>query len=275
MPDFKEAPYDLGSFDEISHHRGSRAASFLAGFSIGGEADSEYRRYQYECKLSRKVGLHLRPSDYFVPYRTLGLLKSRMEANRDSRLSSNLEPQTGHGKVLFFPPNLLSFRAHTDDRMWPPAHNLQAAPERYSRRRGLPSWSGSDGSPEFSPDDLEKVRILSHVGGEYYHRDARVFASAPVRSKPRRTYDPSRPTPDPEGDYVPMYLANLVTQNPTRWESLKELLEKYGENAGLFDEISIKRLGKRDSEPFQVQVRKIQREAKGPFPESHRCGLWS
>jgi hypothetical protein len=122
-----------------------------------------------------------------------------------------------------------------------------------------------DDSPEFSPDDLEKVRILSHVGVEYYHRDARAFASAPVRSKPKRTYDPSRLTPDPEGDYVPMYLANLVTQNPSKWESLKEHLENYGKNAGLFDEISIKRLGKRDSEPFQLQVRKFSGRLKGPF----------
>ena len=35
VPDFKEAPYDLGSFDEIAHHRGSRggrAETFEAGF---------------------------------------------------------------------------------------------------------------------------------------------------------------------------------------------------------------------------------------------------
>ena len=34
-PDFKEAPYDLGSFDELAHHRGAkggRAEAFEAGF---------------------------------------------------------------------------------------------------------------------------------------------------------------------------------------------------------------------------------------------------
>ena len=34
-PDFKEAPYDLGSFDEIAHYRGGRAGranEFRAGF---------------------------------------------------------------------------------------------------------------------------------------------------------------------------------------------------------------------------------------------------
>ena len=35
VPDFKEGPYDLGSFDEIAHHMGSkggRAEEFSAGF---------------------------------------------------------------------------------------------------------------------------------------------------------------------------------------------------------------------------------------------------
>ncbi len=38
LPDFKESPYDLGSFDEIAHYRsgrGGRASNFRAGFSHG------------------------------------------------------------------------------------------------------------------------------------------------------------------------------------------------------------------------------------------------
>ena len=37
MPDFKEDPYDLGTFDEIAHHRGSRggrADEVVAGFKV-------------------------------------------------------------------------------------------------------------------------------------------------------------------------------------------------------------------------------------------------
>ena len=39
VPDFKEQPYDLGSFDEIAHYRGGaggRADSFEAGFDFDG-----------------------------------------------------------------------------------------------------------------------------------------------------------------------------------------------------------------------------------------------
>lgn len=38
VPDFKEAPYDLGSFEEIAHHRGGRsgrADTFAAEIELG------------------------------------------------------------------------------------------------------------------------------------------------------------------------------------------------------------------------------------------------
>ena len=61
-----------------------------------------------------------------------------------------------------------------------------------------------------------------------------------------------------------MHLAHLSHHDPKRWNRLKEALEDFGKEAGLFDEIDIRHLGKRDSEPFQVQVRKSGRRLKGP-----------
>lgn len=91
---------------------------------------------------------------------------------------------------------------------------------------------------------------------------SQALLSAP---KPRRTYDPSMPAPDPEGDYVPMYLFSLYFQGREEWTVVKEGVENFGKDAGLFDEISIKLLGKRGSEPFQVQVRKFEGKLKGPW----------
>ena len=117
-------------------------------------------------------------------------------------------------------------------------------------------------APPFGAKDGNQLRELafSHLRV----RD-RAFASAPVRSKPRRTYDPARPTPDPEGDYVPMYLADVYSGDRREWRNFKTLLEDYGRESGLFDEISIKRLGNKGSEPFQVQVRKSGGRSKGPW----------
>ena len=124
---------------------------------------------------------------------------------------------------------------------------------------------GSESSP--TDEDWERLQRLSRIFAEvqaFGHRKQRPYASAPVRSKPQRTYDPARPTRNPEGDYVPMYLADMFFQDKRKWNKLKGALEKFGQEAGLFDEISVKSFGRKASEPFQVQVRKFGSKVKGP-----------
>ena len=127
-------------------------------------------------------------------------------------------------------------------------------------------WTALSGSEQPTKEDFEQIdKIPSFpLFGHYGLYKERPYASAPVRSKPRRTYDPARPTRDPEGDYIPMYLSNLYFQNREQWKTLKDALEKFGQDAGLFDEISVKPLGKKETEPFQVQVRKSGKRVKGP-----------
>jgi len=62
-----------------------------------------------------------------------------------------------------------------------------------------------------------------------------------------------------------MYLANIFFHDPDEWSALKVQLEAFGRKSGLFDEIAIRSFGKKDSEPFQVQVRKYARALKGPM----------
>ena len=131
--------------------------------------------------------------------------------------------------------------------------------------KGDAEFEPLDGSPAFRSDDYEALQNIFWFEFPYFER--RPFASAPVRSKPRRTYDPFRPIQDPEGDYVPMYLADLFAQRKSKseWAELKKRLQEFGRAAGLFDEIAIKRLGRRDSEPFQLQIRKSGSKLKGPL----------
>ena len=61
VPDFKEEPYDLGSFDEIAHHRGGRggrAETFEAGFDFTpmnpAEPSWEVGSYRFEVTFGKK-----------------------------------------------------------------------------------------------------------------------------------------------------------------------------------------------------------------------------
>ena len=263
VPDFKEEPYDLGSFDEIAHHRGGRggrADTLEAGFDFTpmnpAEPSREVGSYRFEVTFGKKgtvpfpVRRRLSDSDKKV-WIELGLqqngLWQRRFGTKERAWSRDL-----HLIVV------------GNDQMSPsiPSFSLrERSAERDKERGELVVLRGSRQPSNSDWDLIEQVyqveRILDPIEG-------RPYASAPVRSKPHRTYDPARPTRDPEGDYIPMYLANIHFQNKRQWNNLKDTLEKFGKDAGLFDEISVRQLGKNESEPFQVQVRKFGSRVKGP-----------
>ena len=129
------------------------------------------------------------------------------------------------------------------------------------------SLDDRQGSEPPTDEDWERLQRLSRIFDEvreFGRHTPRPYASAPVRSKPQRTYDPARPTRDPEGDYIPMYLADVFFQDKREWNYFKGALEKFGQESGLFDEISVKSFGGKASEPFQVQIRKFSGKVKGP-----------
>ena len=82
-----------------------------------------------------------------------------------------------------------------------------------------------------------------------------VFSTAPIRSRPKRTYDPTREFNDPEGSDVPMYLMRIEATEKKDWEALKTQLVEFGRNSGLFENIDVKNLGRSLGAPFQLQVK--------------------
>ena len=266
VPDFKEEPYDLGSFDEIAHRRGGR----------GGRADS------FEVGFDFSDRDPIDPSTVRVPHRfevtfrkkgTVPTLVRRYLSSKDvwieDRFGINLPQQFRFGvskhtwqRQL---PILRRIPTETDDDLLFSFPSLLRFQNREDRERDSESVLFRDSNPP-TDEDWRQIERLAGRFGRMGRRgfNQRPYASAPVRSKPRRTYDPARPTRDPEGDYIPMYLANIHFQKKSQWNALKSALEKFGQTAGLFDEISVKPLGKKESEPFQVQVRKFGRKSKGP-----------
>ena len=81
------------------------------------------------------------------------------------------------------------------------------------------------------------------------------FSSSPVRSQPKRTYDPTREYEDPEGSDVPMRLMRIQATKKKQWEALKQRLVDFGKSSGLFQSIDVKRLGRSMGAPFQLQVK--------------------
>ena len=264
VPDFKEEPYDMGSFDEIAHHRGGRggrAETIEAGFDFAPR-DQRVRTndpHRFEITFEKKGTVPV-PVRRYLAHKKLWI-EDRLKDSRHNIGFGILERTwkrqlPDHWRVLIDP----------DDVFLPPfSFLLRRLQSREDRERDSELTVFEDANAPTNDEWSQIERFASRFGWMGSRSvNQRPYASAPVRSKPHRTYDPARPTRDPEGDYIPMYLANIHFQNKARWSALKDGLEKFGRTAGLFDEISVKPLGKKESEPFQVQVRKFGSRARGP-----------
>ena len=129
----------------------------------------------------------------------------------------------------------------------------------------FPPFGGimSDGTTNIvSMNQHEKITKLIS-GFQNYLSGSRPFASAPIRSSPRRTYDPGRPSPDPQGDYVPSFLASMQFRDQAQWKTLKGKMEEFGRMSALFDEVSVRQFGKTEGTPFQLEIRKFGRKRRG------------
>ena len=265
-PDFKEEPYDLGSFDEIAHHRGGKggkAKTFKAGFST---TRLKSNRGKNKKPRNFNVTFGKRGASPIVVKRNFAFGNCWADESFDSDRSYVLQFGTSRGswrkKVPIEFVEKMGLDIEYDLKL--PIQllfDVSFAGEDEEFNSGFETLSNS---PAITSEDRIEIRRLLFFNHRIFFNQ-RPFASAPVRSKPSRTYDPSRVTPDPEGDYIPMYLANMYFQNKSKWNKLKSQLEKFGRTAGLFDEISIGPLRpKKDGGAFQVEIRKFGNRLKGP-----------
>ena len=251
FPNFKEAPFDLGSFDEIAHHQNERsgpASTFKAGFctsqndiaevvfaksgtipipvSVRRSEEDAWVHVFYDQQGDHRVHVGTSRGTWEVP----------INADTQGRLTSLLSSRRLLPLII---PGII-YRDHIEQH-----NNL------------IPI----NGSPLFSEEDAYLIARAEFTVLDF--SGERPFVSAPIRSRPRRTYDPATLTLDPKGDYVPMLVANLAMDHDQIWKDLKQKLEKFGRFAGIFDEINVKQLGKSGSDPFQVQIRKFGKSRKG------------
>ncbi len=272
-PDFREDPYDLGTFRDIAHARGGRgrqADSFMAEFT-----------YQHSTQVpneEEEVTFHLEFQEWNA--RPFPVLRGFIRGNALFAVRTQWD---GSHVFHFQTRNGQDFNPKFAERVEYGVHSLDGTrltslsdwiwhirfgqflgirtpvSERDESQTAKNATRASSLPTEENIAELESADLSTSFFGKQ-----RPFASAPIRSRPRRTYDPTRPTRDPEGEYVPTYLANISYSDEREWVRLKTALEAFGSESGLFDEMEIKLLGKFGGAPFQVQIRKFGRRLKGP-----------
>lgn len=241
-PDFRASPYDLGAFPEIVYRDGddeARSDSFEIGFSGSGRR----RRFDADMKFETRAAAPF-PARISVTTKKAWI----RYAHRD-----NERPLVEFG---------------TEDDSWSVRFD-RTYPTDISALRLLRFFMSSLRILDDAEFDIEKlsgsvdtpdsdtIRNILSILREFSIPTERrnPFASAPIRSSPHRTYDPIRLLPDPEGAYIPTYLANVNFRYKAQWNRLKESLEKFGRMSGLFHEIVVKQLGDMEGGPFQLEIK--------------------
>ena len=230
LPDFNEEPFAMGSFRDIVRSRLGPSGSikeFKLGFAFSAQSDGpSYNQLAVTfCEEGSQPILASARMEFSNSF-----LEMQRSANGTTFVVPDDAPQESDlplGEALRWLPLL----ADAEGPLFREHPKLKRIFKRF--------WTG----------DASRRQTL------YLPPLQELVPVAPLRSKPKRTYDPVRETATPEGEHIPMLMMRLNRVDKRHWDSLHEELVAFGSNAGLFSDIKVKRHGKQMSDPFQLQVK--------------------
>ncbi len=232
-PDFNEEPFLMGSFRDIVRSRrgrGGRIDEFELGFTVAGPGAMSKCAYRLSARFS-EMGSQPIVSSYRWDFDEDSYLELR--PSEDGRLTLAIP---NHEVSVDVPFSFFWFHFLIDDDLRGPERLIQSsAPVVDFLNRWFP--------------------LTTSGGASWPYRDTPPVAVAPLRSKPKRTYDPIRGAATPEGEHVPMLMMRLDFMDKDQWRSLHDELVAFGRSSGLFSDIKVKRHGRQMSDPFQLQVK--------------------
>jgi len=236
-PDFNEEPFDLGGYATIAHYHGGQAKrvhDFQVGAEVSGRSGSKGTR-TVSGTFADRAG---QPALVAWESKAPGLLV-RIALPEDSPAKITVE----HGNAQI--TEELDVELPHRGRTWFPFHVVSALEGKLLETRR---------EAERSPSRKETAVLRALWSMRLGAVEPRPIAGAPIRSKPKRTYDLRRDAPEPEGSHVPMTLATLHATDHDEFQRIAKSIEHYGRDAGLFSGLDVKPLGKKPGVPFQLSV---------------------
>lgn len=224
---FNSEPYSMGIFRDIVRNSTKKGNAFKLGFTFTG--DRENVEYTVEC-VQKKDGLE--PAIESV---TIKFTDGEIVFQKEDRVERSMRSAS-------FDEDRNRYYVDVDTNLW------DHIPLSYFLNH---CFMIENESP--LAEYIEKK--YKDIGGMGDLRDISVFSTSPVRSRPKRTYDPTREFNDPEGSDVPMRLMRIESTKKDEWEALKQALVEFGKSSGLFQNIEIQTLGGSLGAPFQLKIK--------------------
>lgn len=243
--DFNAPPFDLGAFDDIATYRGGRGGR-AHNFVIGCEVPAVYRQW-VEPK-DWVLGNSLRVEATFESYDAQPCISKLCLGSGDYDIhTAGAQGQAKNFVCEFYHLGTLLTKSETEMPSVPDPMRLYYAPHMLFSPDGTTPLSSLT-----SKQRTAYIQLLSSTGIRQFEGP---MAIAPIRTRPQRTYDPRTSAPKPEGDHVPMVLAKAKWTQSGEWRKLAQALRDFGSSSGLFDNIEVRRLGSKMSNPFQIRLK--------------------
>lgn len=265
MPDFQDEPYDLGSFEKIAHKitKAKQAETFEGGFSVhpkGGE-ENDKLAYYYNAIFGNKNSSPVPIKRSIVDGEQNRSISIDYVDEQNEKYSFKVSGRDWEIKIpskLKYKNLPVRYRLNNVSTFYDMFSYID--PNGASKSNDFDIFQGKGKPPKADIGDIKDFL------DNFERMKFKPYASAPVRSKPRRDYRPSHVIVDSEGYFTPMYLNRLFLDNEKEWKNLKNAIENFGVEAGLFHEISIQPLESDESGRFVIRVRKFSASGqKGPW----------
>ncbi len=256
-PDFNEQPFPMGSFRDIVRSRrgpDGHGDEFRLGLTVDPAADPGAPSYELLATFREEGSQPVIASLRFSFESGAFLDLQRTEAGTTVRIPDRaVETTFPFGDVVFMLHVLMTLAAGAKRRP-------REVPGMHVVAEALQPLLGEPRVPL----ELPNLQPIAEYLDGLFPTDAMplrlpqlpaLVPVAPLRARPRRTYDPVREVASPEGEHIPMLLMRLNRGNKDEWDSLHDELVGFGRESGLFTDIRVKRHGRQMSDPFQLQVK--------------------
>jgi len=252
IPDFNREPYLMGSFQDIVTKKSNTASgknrqkkTFEIGFDLK-ESNCKYKIQFAEREKGAEPVIQKAGVDF----------KNVTFTFDGKNLTVNIKEESKNEKSIE-----ISFKRFDEHFMYNFIEDPHYLLRNFIYRRNIiesKEDSHKDGSRKVNQkhQDMKYIeRMFKDDRHRYEMRNIfrdNIVSLAPIRSKPKRTYDPIREIPDPEGTEIPVTLMKL-NNTEKDWEYMHKKLIQFGKTSGLFSDIAVKKYGKSIGEPFQLQ----------------------
>ncbi len=248
-PDFNEEPFAWGAFDQISNNRGGRVGR-AREFTVGVDLKI---RGELSQRIRNQLPTHLRISGTFGNSSSQPFLLKWSAIAGPYGLEYEWKNPGRLIAIRIFFPGGTTVISPKETAVFSPAllsdivFVLHILPSDRYQGDGKVTVSGE------VPSEVHRSVFAAIFHGANQSLPGEIQALAPIRTEPKRTYEPSKDTPRPTGSHVPMILAKRYRKDS--WREMKESLERFGAASGLFHGLDVRRLGRQESSPFQILIK--------------------